>query len=319
MQELYVLGKPVAHSKSPVFHNAALRAAGLPAVYSAREVTHEELALVAQEVISGKTLGCNITLPHKEEAARLSGQRTPAVEATGVANTWWLENGVLWSDNTDIYGLQMSFASLLGERLARRVVVLGAGGAAQAAIFALAPVVENLTLVNRTVSKAEAALERAAEWMREGTVLEALQWPVDETSASLVNARLNEADLVIQASSIPVLRPNDPTDFSRLDFSEFGRRSGALLELCYSNDPTEPMKMARAAGASVLDGATMLLHQGARAFERWVGIRPNVTVMRDALADALGRPREQIAAEVPEHIRVLWGAPAPREAKCNMG
>lgn len=317
MQALYVLGKPIAHSKSPVFHNAALRAAGLPEVYAAREVDAPELAEVAEEIRQGRTLGCNVTLPHKEAAASLADRRTPAVEATGVANTWWLEQGELWADNTDIYGLQMSFAALLGERLARRVVILGAGGAALAAIYALAPVVEHLTLVNRTVAKAEEALERAASWFGQGVELEAIEW--SESALDAVNARIQRADLVIQASSIPVLQPGVRAPFEGLALGTLGSQGGALLELCYSNDATEPMRMAIDGGARALDGATMLLHQGARAFERWIGVRPQIETMRDALAQALGRDRALIAAEIPEHIRTLWGAPAPREARCNLG
>lgn len=317
MQALYVLGKPVSHSRSPIFQNAALRAAGLPEVYATREVDGAELSLVADEIRRRETLGCNITLPHKEGAAALADHVTAAVEATGVANTWWLEWGELWADNTDIYGLQMSFAAMLGERLARRVVIIGAGGAAMAAIFALAPVVESLTLVNRTVEKAEAALERARAWMREGTTLEAMAWPQDSVAAEAVNARLSTADLVIQASSIPVLQPGDPAPFAALDLESVGARRGALLELCYGAVATVPMQRVRASGGVALDGATMLLHQGARSFERWIGTRPNIRVMRDALANALGRPNDEIADEIPEAIRTLWGADAPREARCN--
>ena len=319
MQALHVLGKPVSHSRSPIFHNAALRAAGLPEVYSALEVSPEELADVAARVRSERVLGANITLPYKELAASLADRVTPAVEATGVANTWWSEGGVLWADNTDIHGLQMSFAALLGARLARRVVVLGAGGAAQAAIFALAPVVEELSLVNRTLSKAEDALSRASSWMGEGVRLEALAWTsAGDASARVVNERLASADLVIQASSIPVLSPGDEAPFSSLALERVGEGGGALLELCYASEPTVPMRRAALGGARVLDGATMLLHQGARSFERWVGARPDVVVMRDALADALGRPRGEIVAEIPEEVRALWGAAPPREARCNL-
>lgn len=317
LKPLYVLGKPIAHSRSPVFQNAALNAAGLPEVYQTREVDAEGLAEVAAEVLKEQTLGCNITLPHKEAAAALADTRTDAVVQTGVANTWWLDDGQLWADNTDIYGLQMSFAALLGERLAKRVVILGAGGAAQAALYALAPVVEDVTLVNRTLSKAEATLENAGRWLGDATKTRALAWPSEAADSEEVNAALRHADLVVQTSSIPVLFPDDPKPFAALDFEALGANQGALVELVYGDKPTVAMQRAQAGGAKVLDGATMLLHQGARSFERWVGTRPNIVVMRDALAGALGRDPSEIAAEVPENIRTLWGADTPREAKCN--
>lgn len=317
MQPLYVLGKPIAHSRSPIFQNAALRAAGLPPVYATREADTDELSAIGAAVRSGEILGCNITLPHKESAAALADVRTPAVDATGVANTWWQEGDQLHADNTDIYGLQMSFAALLGERVARRVVLLGAGGAAQAALYALAPYADELVLVNRTLSKAETALENARPWFQPSVVLRALAWPTSREDAATVNAALAAADLVVQTSSIPVLYPNDPSQFLALDVEAIGTNGGALLELCYANEPTVPMQRAAAGGAAVLDGATMLLHQGARSFERWIGTRPNIVVMRDALADALGRPREAIAAEIAEEVRRAWGAPEQRQAACN--
>lgn len=317
MKALYVLGKPIAHSLSPVFQNAGLRAAGLPAVYERREVEESELVTIADEIRHGKILGCNITLPYKAQAAQLADRITPAVEATGVANTWWSERGELWADNTDIVGLQMSFAALLKDRDAERVVILGAGGAANAAIFALAQTVEHLTIVNRTLSKAEASLEQAGPWLEPSCRTQALGWPQDAAEAHEVNAAIVAADLVIQTTSIPILYPQDSAPFEALELERIGGdRPGALLELAYGNEPTVPMQRARAGGSAVLDGATMLLYQGARSFERWIGKRPDVTVMRDALAEAVGRNPEEIAAEIPEELRRKWGV-GPKDAACG--
>lgn len=317
MKALYVLGKPIAHSLSPVFQNAGLRAAGLKSVYERREVDENELATIADHVRHGKVLGCNITLPYKAQAAQLADRITPAVEATGVANTWWREGGELWADNTDIVGLQMSFAALLDARDARNVVILGAGGASHAAIYALSSVVEHLTIVNRTLSKAEDSLERAAPWLNQNAKTQALVWPTTREEAAEVNAAIAHADLVIQTTSIPILYPQDPAPFAALDLENIGGASrGALLELAYGDEPTVPMQRARQSGASTLDGATMLLHQGARSFERWIGKRPDLEVMRDALAEAVERNPEEIAAEIPEEIRRKWGI-GPKDAACN--
>lgn len=317
MKALYVLGKPIAHSLSPVFQNAGLQAAGLPPIYTRREVDVHELEILAQDVRTGKILGCNITLPYKAQAAQLADRVTPAVEATGVANTWWAEKGELWADNTDIVGLQMSFAALLKDREARNVVILGAGGAANAAIFALAPAVEHLTIVNRTLSKAEDALKQAEPWLKNSTEKQALEWPAQEQDATAVNAAIRAADLVIQTTSIPILFPQDPAPFAHLALDEIGGASrGALLELAYGDKPTVPMQRARDSGASALDGATMLLHQGARSFEHWIGKRPDLEAMRNALAQAVDRDPNEIAAEIPEEIRRRWGL-APRDAACG--
>lgn len=317
LKALYVLGKPIAHSKSPVFQNAGLNAAGLPSVYERKEVNDTELAEVAKNVRNGNVLGCNITLPHKARAAQLADRRTAAVEATGVANTWWSEQGELWADNTDIVGLQMSFAALLDERDAERVVILGAGGAANAAIYALSPVVKHLTVVNRTLSKAVDSLEQAATWLPEDVETQALTWPATSADAGEANAAIEAADLVIQTTSIPILFPQDAGPFNALALDRIGGDTrGALLELAYGDEPTVPMRRARDSGARALDGATMLLHQGARSFERWLGLRPNMEAMRDALAESLGRDPDEIVAEIPEHIRERWGV-GPREAACS--
>lgn len=308
MKALYVLGNPVAHSRSPVFQNAALKAAGLPEVYTTREVDDAGMRLVADELRRGETTGCNVTLPHKELAARLADRRTLAVEHTGVANTWWVEDGALWADNTDIFGLQMSYGALLGATPAREVVILGAGGAAQAALYSVAELAERVTIVNRTLARAEESFASASAWLPASVTREALAWPSSTDDAQAVNAALRGASLVIQTTSIPVLKPGDEAPFAALAFEEIGGGEGALVELVYSDQATVPMRRAAAGGVRVLDGATMLLHQGARSFERWTGLRPDILRMRDALADALGRPRAKIAAEISEDARAVWGA-----------
>lgn len=316
MKPLYVLGQPIAHSLSPSFQNAALAAAGLPTVYARREVSSEEMARVAQEVRDGETLGCNITLPHKATAAMLADAQTDAVRITGVANTWWEHDGQLYADNTDIAGLQMSFAALLGDRDAERVVILGAGGAAQATIYALSQVVTSMYVINRTHANAVALLEQARAYLPAGVQTHALVWPQVQDEADAANAAIFAADLVVQTSSVPILKPGDALPFSALALSKIGGGNGALLELAYGKEPTVPMQRARQGGARVLDGATMLLHQGAQSFERWIGKRPNLVVMRDALAAALDRHPDEIAAEIPENVRRRWGL-APHDAACG--
>lgn len=300
MQKLYVLGNPIKHSLSPAFQGAALRAQRRDATYEAREVDETQMRTVAEEVRAGSTLGANITLPHKELAATLADVRTSEVECTGVANTWWAEGGRLHADNTDIHGLRVSLGALCGDAWPQRVVVLGAGGAARALLYALAPIPElRLTIYNRNLERAAALRDEAQGWaLARFASLDCKAWPGEGAPAALPE----DCDLIVQTTSLPVLQPGAAAPFAGF---ELPVGAGALLELAYAAEPTVMMQKAAGAGWRTLDGATMLLHQGARSYERWFGAPAPAEVMREALAAALSRPLDQLAP-------ALQGASAER-------
>ena len=309
---LHVLGLPIRHSRSPVFQNAALRAAGLDAVYTAREVDAAGMHEVAAQVRQGDVLGCNITLPHKALAASLCDELTADARACGVVNTWYRRGDRLVGDNTDIHGVRVSCAALLGRRAPRQVVVLGAGGAVSAALYAVAPLVERVVIVNRTPARAVEAWRLVADHLSRLPHVDVLPWPDDPTLAgaaafpeAATSLDWSAVDLVLQGTSLPVLRPDDAAPFAGFPIERLPGHAG-VLELAYAARPTVLMRRAADAGLATLDGATMLLHQGARSFWRWFDRDPDVVVMRDALADDLGRPRDAIPAHVDPAALRLW-------------
>jgi shikimate dehydrogenase len=268
-----LLGDPVAHSLSPAFQNAAFRARGCDGVYVALRCDQSALPGLIRGLAEAGG-GGNVTLPHKEEAAGVVDVATSAVERTGACNTFWQQDGRVWGDNTDVEGLTRALREFLGEDASvGRVLLLGAGGAARAALAVLVDEgAQEVVVVNRTPERALELVDRLGDGIArvEGT-LEAL----GET----------HFDLVVQATRLG-LRTSDPLPF------EPGAAVGTdrILDLVYRPGRTRLVQRARELGIPAEDGQAMLLHQGAVAFERWWGGPAPLGVMRAALARA-GRGR----------------------------
>lgn len=299
MKQIFLLGDPVAHSKSPTFQNVGIRERGLDAHYACRHTTSvDAMRGAADECREGAIHGANITLPYKAVAAELADIATPEVEVAGVANTWWSAAGVLHADNTDIYGIQASIAALNASSL-DDIVILGAGGAAVGALFSLRNVARTVSIVNRTLATADLLAAKASVFME--AEVSAFAWPDRGTPQdSLVMDRFRDADLIVQATSLPVHRSTDSKPFEVFPWESL-RTSSCLLELCYSSDPTIAVRQAEANRLRALDGATMLLHQGLKSFERWFKVEAPSVPMRDALAAVLGRSASDIPA-IPDRM-----------------
>lgn len=262
-----VLGNPVAHSLSPRMQNAALRALALDGVYVALTCGPDDLpGLLLGLARAGG--GGNVTLPHKERAARTVEVPSPEVIRTGACNTFWMEGGRVHGDNTDVVGVRQSLQGLRGDGAAgARVLLLGGGGAARAAAVALLDEgAERVVVRNRTPERA-VALARALEDRR----------AVASTGGPEPGERW---DLVVNATSLG-LAPDDP-----LPLDPRPESMGAILDLVYGRRSTPLVEVARSRGIPALDGAEMLLQQGMAAFRHWWGQPAPEDVMRVAL----GRP-----------------------------
>ena len=266
---LALLGDPVAHSLSPVFQNAAIRHLGLDGVYVALRCADGDVAgLLRALAFAGG--GGNVTVPHKAAAARAVGRMTEAAEATGAVNTFWLEGGEVWGDNTDVHGVTAAIRSLMGRSIAGgRVLVAGAGGAARAVLHALAVhAAREVVVLNRTPEKAR-EMERFA---RPGTAVRAA-WALAEVGD-------DGFDLAINATSLG-LRPGDPLPLDPAAAPPMD----AALDLVYTRTGETPwVRAMRERGIPTADGTEMLLQQGAAAFRRWWGVDAPLGAMRDALA-----------------------------------
>lgn len=264
-----LLGDPVAHSLSPRFQNAAIRAAGIDAIYVALRCDAAAVPGLLRGIAAAGGAG-NITIPHKAAAVTLLDVATPAVERTGACNTFWTEGGGIHGDNTDVDGFAAACRGLIGAPAGARVLVLGAGGAARAAVVALLDArADAIHVLNRSPARA-AALTAALD--PRGRKVVAL-----DTGAPL---HREGYDLVVNATSLG-LHDDDPLP---LDLA-LPARVGAALDLVYHHRPGGTRWTAEAARLDIpaADGTEMLLLQGAAAFQRWFEREPPLAVMREAL------------------------------------
>ena len=271
-----VIGDPVAHSVSPAMQNAAFTAANLSERYGKYHVKPDELPEFVE--FARKNLkGFNATVPHKAALIALLDEIAPAALAANSVNTVINRNGKLYGDSTDGYGLETALFEAFKLNIANsNIVMLGAGGAAQATAFEFVErKAARLIIVNRTRSKAEALAEHLAG---KATLLSAL----GNDEKSLIEAAVAEADVVIQATSAG-LRAGDapPVELELL------KNAKAIFDMIYH--PTEVQLFARANNIPCADGRGMLLHQGARSFSLWTEKAAPLAAMRAALDAALNK------------------------------
>jgi shikimate dehydrogenase len=260
---LVLLGNPVSHSFSPMFQNAALRAAKLPLVYEALEVSGRELQPLLWELKKLSAAG-NVTIPHKIAVHASCDELTRLATRVGAVNTFWVESGRLHGDNTDVGGFDAAARALLGgEPLGERIVLLGAGGAAAAVLAAIEGWPgARVSLVARNALRGDALAQRFPDVAR-----------VEKTAEHV----LGDATLVVNATPVGQRDDEQPFDVSMLP------KSAAVMDLVYKRGGTPWVRAARERGNRAADGLTMLLEQGALSFQRWFGIEPDRETMRGSL------------------------------------
>ena len=259
---LGVCGWPVAHSRSPAMHNAGLQAAGLEDwQYLALPLPPELFAETVRALPAAGFRGVNVTIPHKQAALALASTATDAARAIGAANTLTFErDGAILADNTDAPALIELVRGVL-DPAGRRALVLGAGGAARAAVWALVQAGAQVELWNRTPSRAEA---------------------LAAALGARYSADLGQADIVVNATAVG-LDPNiDPFKAFPLKADTFETGS-CVIDMVYGSAETRFLEAARSRGARVIDGLEMLLAQGVASFERWTGRMAPRTAMREAI------------------------------------
>jgi shikimate dehydrogenase len=249
-----VLGDPVAHSRSPAIHNAAFDVLGIDWRYVKLPVAAELFEETVRALPDSGYRGANVTIPHKEAALALADQASDAARAIGAANTLTFEDGVIHADNTDAAGL---LQALPGEPEGMAALVLGAGGAGRAAVWALREAGAEVGVWNRTPERARAL---AAD-MGVATV----EAPV-------------AADLVVNATSVG-LEPEDSIEQLPVAWIDPPQ---VAVDLVYGDHETPFQAWAEAGGSTVVDGVEVLVRQGALSFQRWTGREPPLDAMRSA-------------------------------------
>jgi len=281
-----IFGDPVEHSLSPAMHNAAYAALAMERAYLAFHVTPEHLRDAIRAIPALGLLGVNLTVPHKQRAARMMTRLSTEARLLGAINCVVNRDGVLTGDNTDARGLEadLRLASLVLE--GKLAVIVGAGGAAAAAVLAALRLgAGRIAICNRTVARAQTLARRFARFSetrdygpKRATLtargLDALTHP----------DLLAQAALVVNATSIGL----KGGDFLLLDYAATPAVC-LFYDLIYAREQTPFLQLAAACGRRALDGAGMLASQGELAFELFNGMPPPSGVMRAALLAALGR------------------------------
>jgi shikimate dehydrogenase len=257
-----VIGYPVAHSRSPLIHGYWLREHKIDGEYTRREVKPGEADQFLKNFSMQNLVGCNVTLPHKEAAARNVAIATPVVRALGVANTLWLENEKLHGDNTDVAGFLAHLDDTISgwDKKTKHAVVLGAGGAARSVVYGLHERgVEQITIVNRS-------RERAEQLVKE------IKIHSNIAGFDRAETLLSSANLLVNTTSLGMKgQPPLAIDLKNL------KQDAAVCDIVYVPLETDLLRQARERGHAAVDGLGMLLHQAVPGFTRWFGVRPTVT------------------------------------------
>jgi len=258
-----VFGNPVVHSLSPVMHNAAFAATGYPGMYAAIRAKDIRPAMAGVRALGFR--GASITIPHKEAVLACLDFIDPRARRIGAVNTVVNDAGELKGFNTDWEGIVRA----LGERVAlagRRVAVLGAGGAARAAVFGARHEGARVTVYNRTRDKGEAlAVALGAEFR-----------PLEEFDPA-------DCEILIQATPVGMSPRTAETPLP----AERLRPGLVVMDIVYTPLKTRLLSEAEAAGCMTVDGLSMFLYQGARQFELWTGLEAPLDIMRLAVETEL--------------------------------
>lgn len=264
-----VIGYPISQSKSPKIHGYWLNRYGIKGSYTAMAVPPDEFAHTIDKLAADGFTGFNVTIPHKQAIIPFCGVLTPNAQKIGAVNTVFIRNGILHGDNTDAFG----FTQNLDEKqpnfdwTAGPAVVLGAGGAARAILYALEQSgVSQIYLANRTKAKAEelaAAFPkvRVVDWERRSDVLENINLLVNTTALGMVG----QEPLTIDLAALPA--------------------AATVYDIVYSPLITPLLAQAKEKGCTVVTGIGMLLHQARPGFQGWFGTKnlPEVTAELEEL------------------------------------
>ena len=272
-----VIGDPVQHSRSPQMHNAAIVERKLDYVYVPFHVRSGELREAIEGFKALNVLGVNVTIPHKQTVMSILDDVSHEATLIGAANTLIFCDGRVSGDNTDAQGfLRAMTEEGIDIPVGGSAVVLGAGGAARAVVVALAlSGLGLITVANRTGWK-------AIQFEKDLATISETEISAVDLASNQLNLAIRSADLLVNTTSVGM----QETDQLLID-PDFLNPGTIVYEIVYTPPETPLLRVAREKGCQTIGGIGMLVHQGAIAFEKWIGIVPNVETMRIALKQAL--------------------------------
>ncbi len=269
-----LIGWPVNHSLSPTMHNAALAHLDLDWAYVPLPVQPDDVKDAIKGLAALNFVGCNVTVPHKQAVIRYIDEVSQAAHTTGAVNTIHIKEGKFFGYNTDAIGFLNSLIEADCHPKGMRVVVLGAGGAARAVVFALVRAgVDEVTVLNRTAERGAFLVDDLAEVFPKSRLKYAALTSTD------LSALGDEVDLIINTTSVG-MSPKIATCPWPEDVPL--PKQATICDLVYNPLETILLNRAKAAGLPTIDGLGMLVYQGAYAFETWTGQDAPIEVMRQA-------------------------------------
>lgn len=275
MKKAFVIGHPIAHSKSPLIHQSWIAEHGLDASYEAIDVAPDDLAAFVARLRDGEFVGGNVTIPHKEEVMGLIEEIDPLAAKIGAVNTLVVDNGTISGSNTDYVGFlaNLDAASPGWDKGLESALVIGAGGASRAILAGLIDRgVPRIDLINRTLERAEALAAEFGPTIVPGALHD-------------MASRMEGSGLLVNTSSVGM----KGTRFEGLELSRLA--PGAVVtDIVYTPLITPLLAQARAEGFAIVDGLGMLLYQAVPGFKAWFGVEPAVTEgLRNRVLAALGQ------------------------------
>jgi shikimate dehydrogenase len=275
VNRLAVLGHPVSHSRSPAMQSAALEALGLASEwsYEAIDVEADRFAERTRGLPGEGFVGVNVTIPHKEAALSIADEASEAAQQIGAANTLSFADGHIRAENTDATGL---LAALPGPVRGKTALVLGAGGSARAAVWALAGEGVAVSVWNRTESRTDELVRDLAVAGRD-TAAEGRLAPV-----SGEQARASGYGLIVNCTAVG-MHDEDPFEHLPIDPERLDAEI-VVIDLVYAGSESRLIAEARRRSAEAIDGLEILVRQGAESLRIWTGMEPPLDVMRKAAA-----------------------------------
>lgn len=268
-KQFHVIGDPISHSLSPVIHNFWLERAGLDANYSALRISQKALPDALTSLAAKGVSGLNITLPHKGEAIKHAAETSIAVSKIGAANTLTLLPNSTWkADNTDVAGLLIALARNGYEEFAgKTALIIGAGGAARAAVYALHQAGSNVIILNRTVARAV----ELSQQLTDGVAL---------------TGQISDLDMMADGVDLVINTTSAGHDGQAMTLPHGRHR--LFLDISYGHAADRQLALAQEAGWLTADGLDMLVGQAAESFYIWLGLWPDLSGALSRCRQALG-------------------------------
>lgn len=273
-----VIGDPIEHSLSPILHNAAFSYLKLDSVFLAFQVKKENVENAMQGMRALDIHGLNVTMPHKSAVIPFLDEVDQTAKTLNAVNTIHNNDGRLCGFSTDGIGALKALEENNADPNGKRVLLLGAGGAARAIAYTLAQKASELVILNRTSRQAEELAKVLKQTLSKRVVSKAL-------TRGNVQESLKDSDILVNATSVGM----KPDVNQSLVEAEWLKPDLTVMDIVYNPVETKLIKDAKLAKAKVVNGVEMLIHQGAASFTIWTNQQAPVEVMRQTALKQLQR------------------------------